>query len=99
MHGIRTTARLAGAFTLLTILTGLFAQAYVSDRLIDFGDAAATAANFHAHAGLLRLGFAVYSVLIDVGQCSTDTLASFSDRVASVSALTDDAVRDLFLRL
>jgi uncharacterized protein with von Willebrand factor type A (vWA) domain len=46
-----------------------------------------------------KLGFAVYAVLIDVGQSSRDTLASFSDRVTSVSALTDDAARDLFLKL
>jgi uncharacterized protein with von Willebrand factor type A (vWA) domain len=46
-----------------------------------------------------RLGFAVYSVLIDVGQSSRETLAVLSDRVTSVSALTDDAVRDLFLKL
>jgi len=46
-----------------------------------------------------KLGFAVYSVLIDVGQSSRDTLAALSDRVTSVSALTDDAARDLFLKL
>jgi uncharacterized protein with von Willebrand factor type A (vWA) domain len=46
-----------------------------------------------------RLGFAVYSVLIDVGQSSRETLAALSDRVTSVTALTDDAVRDLFLKL
>ena len=46
-----------------------------------------------------KLGFAVYAVLIDVGQSSRDTLAALSDRVTSVSTLTDDAVRDLFLKL
>jgi uncharacterized protein with von Willebrand factor type A (vWA) domain len=46
-----------------------------------------------------KLGFAVYAVLIDVGQSSRETLAALSDRVTSVSALTDDAARDLFLRL
>jgi uncharacterized protein with von Willebrand factor type A (vWA) domain len=46
-----------------------------------------------------KLGFAMYSVLIDVGQSSRDTLAALSDRVTSVSALTDDAARDLFLKL
>jgi hypothetical protein len=39
-------------------------------------------------------------VLIDVGgQSSRETLAEISDRVTSVSALTDDAARDLFLKL
>jgi uncharacterized protein with von Willebrand factor type A (vWA) domain len=47
-----------------------------------------------------KLGFAVYSVLIDVGgQSSRDTLAEISDRVTSVSTLTDDAARDLFLKV
>ena len=46
-----------------------------------------------------KLGFAVYSVLIDVGQSSQDTLAALSNRVTSVASLTDDAVRDLFLKL
>jgi len=46
-----------------------------------------------------KLGFAVYSVLIDLGQSSQDTLAALSDRVTSVSTLTDDAVRDLFLKV
>jgi hypothetical protein len=59
---IKTIARLAGLLTLLTILGGVFAEGYVSDRLIDFRDAAATAANFRTHAGTLQLGYAVYMV-------------------------------------
>ena len=62
MHRIRMIARLAGVFSLLTIVGGVFAQAYVSDRLIDFGDAAATANNLLANPGLLRLGYAVYMI-------------------------------------
>jgi uncharacterized protein with von Willebrand factor type A (vWA) domain len=47
-----------------------------------------------------RLGFALFSVLIDVGGGGrTGTLAALSDRVTSVSRLTDDAARDLFLAL
>jgi uncharacterized protein with von Willebrand factor type A (vWA) domain len=46
-----------------------------------------------------RFGFAVYSVLIDVGASSVGTLAELSDRVTAVSTLTDEGVRDLFLRL
>jgi uncharacterized protein with von Willebrand factor type A (vWA) domain len=46
-----------------------------------------------------RLGFSLYSVLIDVGPASVETLAALSDRVTAVSRLTDDGVRDLFLRL
>lgn len=46
-----------------------------------------------------RLGFALYSVLIDVGPSAVETLREISDRVTAVSTLTDDAARELFLRL
>ena len=46
-----------------------------------------------------RLGFALYSVLIDVGPSSVEVLRELSDRVTAVSTLTDDAARELFLRL
>ncbi len=58
----RFTARITGAFYLLTMLTGLFAQLFVSDRLVIQGDAAATAANILARKNLFQLGFAVYLV-------------------------------------
>src|SRR5881409_1280538 len=46
-----------------------------------------------------RLQFSLYSVLIDVGPSSVEVLRQLSDRVTAVSTLTDDAARDLFLRL
>jgi uncharacterized protein with von Willebrand factor type A (vWA) domain len=46
-----------------------------------------------------RLDFSLFSILIDVGPSSSATLARLSDRVTSVSQLTDDAVRDLFIAL
>lgn len=46
-----------------------------------------------------RLDFSLFSVLIDVGASTAETLRVLSDRVTSVSRLTDDAARDLFLSL
>ena len=58
----RTKARLAGAFYLLTILTGILAQGFISARLIVPGDATATANKILSHDGLFRLGFAIYMI-------------------------------------
>ena len=58
----RFLARMIGLFFLLTILAGIFAQGFVSERLIDFSDAAATATNILTHKGLFQLGFTVYLI-------------------------------------
>ena len=58
----RFLARVTGLFILLTILAGIFAQGFVSERLIDFRDAGATATNILAHKGLFQLGFTVYLI-------------------------------------
>ena len=47
----RVKARIAGLLYLL-ILTGIFAQGFVSGTLVVDGDAAATATNILAHRGL-----------------------------------------------
>jgi hypothetical protein len=58
----KTIARTLGLLFLLVIICGVFAQGFVSERLIDFRDAAATANNILAHKGLLTIGFTVYLI-------------------------------------
>jgi hypothetical protein len=51
-------ARIGGVLYLLIIAAGLFAEAFVRNRLVVPGDAAATASNITDHASLFRLGIA-----------------------------------------
>lgn len=46
-----------------------------------------------------RLDFSLYAIAIDVGSSMRDTLAALADRVSSVSTLTSDTVKDIFIRV
>ena len=78
----RFLARMAGVFFLLTILAGIFAQGFVSERLIVFGDAAATATNIRTHQSLFEFGFTVY--LIEMA-CQVAMTALFYELLKPVS--------------
>jgi hypothetical protein len=89
----RVLARMAALLFLLTILAGIFAQGFVSERLIVFSDAALTATNILAHKGLYQAGYAVY--LIEMA-CQVATAALFylllrpvSNSVALVAAFLE----------
>ena len=58
----RTVARMLGLFMLLTILGGVIAQGFISQRLIVYSDAAATANNILSHKGLFKLSFSIYLI-------------------------------------
>src|SRR5712691_6107606 len=72
----RLKARITGTFYLLAMLTGIFAQGFVSGSLVVDGDAAAAATNILTHRGLFQSGFAVY--LIEMA-CQIAMTALFYD--------------------
>jgi Domain of unknown function (DUF4386) len=78
----RRKARVTGLFYLLTILAGLFAQGFVSNRLVVSGDAAATATNIMTHKILFESGFTVY--LIEM-TCQIVFIALFYELLKPVS--------------
>jgi Domain of unknown function (DUF4386) len=70
----RLYARIGGLLYLIIIVIGLFGEAFVRDRLIVSGDAAATAANIIAHESLWRFHIAAELFLLI---CAVDLLLIF----------------------
>ncbi|HWP57990.1 MAG TPA: hypothetical protein VNL14_08900 [Candidatus Acidoferrales bacterium] len=46
-----------------------------------------------------RLGFSLYSILIDVGPSSLGTLKEFSDRITTIRQLTGEEASDIFVKI
>jgi len=90
----RLLARMTGLFFLLTILTGVFAQAFVSEKLIDFHDAGTTATHILTHKGLFQLGFTIY--LIEM-VCQVATAVLFYQLMKPVNRTV--ALLSLFLEV
>ena len=61
---VRLRARVAGAFYLLTIIMGVFAEVFVRGTLVVGDDSAATAANIMAHVPLYRAGLAADLIML-----------------------------------
>ncbi|MGH7726677.1 MAG: DUF4386 domain-containing protein [Candidatus Eiseniibacteriota bacterium] len=72
---LQRKARAAGVLYLLTIVTGVFSQVFVSDRLVA-AEPAVTAQNILANSDLFRLGYTVY--LIEMA-CNIAMTAVFYD--------------------
>jgi uncharacterized protein with von Willebrand factor type A (vWA) domain len=54
------------------------------------------AENFRTEKG--KLGFSLFSILIDVGPSSLGTLKEFSDRITTIKQLTGDEAKDIFVK-
>jgi len=77
----KAKARLGGALFLATIVGGIVAQGFISDRLVVTGDAAATARNFVTNQTLIRVAFAIFMIEM---ACQTWTTAVMYDLLMPV---------------
>ena len=77
----KAKARLAGGLLLATIVGGIIAQAFISDRMVVTGDAAATARNIVANTTLIRVAYAIFMVEM---ACQVATTAVMYDLLMPV---------------
>lgn len=60
----QTLARVGGALYLITIIVGIFNEAFVKGKIIVSGDAAASAANLRSMESLWRVGIASQMIMV-----------------------------------
>ena len=89
----RITARFAGVMVFLTVAGGVFAQGYVSNRLVSFTDAALTANNILANRSLFQVSFTVFLIEMACQIASTALfyylLSPVNRSIALVAAFVD----------
>lgn len=71
--GPRLTARIAGAFWLISVVAGIYAEVFVRGTMIVHGDAAATATRIMAAQPMFRIGF-VADLIGDMAYLGTTLL-------------------------
>jgi uncharacterized protein DUF4386 len=93
MQTPKVIARAAGITSLTTILGGIFAQGFVSNRLVVYSDATLTATNILANRSLFQASFTVYLIEMACGFASTALfyrlLSPVNRNIALVAAFVD----------
>ena len=86
-----TRGRILAALYLFVIISGVIAQAFIADGLVDRNDAAKTAANIRANTSLYRLAFTIFMLemvaQVAVSMLSYDLLKPVNRSVARLSAI------------
>ena len=100
----KAKARLSGALYLATIVGGIVAQAFIGDRLVVTGDAAATAHNILANPTPIRVAYAIFMIEMACQTAMTavmyDLLMPVDRSLARTAAVFGDVeCRHWYLRL
>jgi hypothetical protein len=59
---VQVYAKVAGVLILISVVAGVFGEAYAPSKIIVAGDAAATVANIKSFESIYRLGFAAFLI-------------------------------------